>query len=235
MHLPLTVVLAGGFGTRLRHVLSGAPKPLAPVAGRPFLEWLLRYLRKQGVCRVVLSTGYRADAVQMFATSLSLPGLDVSCVSETEPLGTAGGFLNALEGERVSALVCNGDSLVLTRLDPLAEAAADADGALLGVQVQDAARFGSLRTRDGLLAGFDEKRSGSGLINAGMYLFSAPSLARFPRKRPLSFEYDVFPALLAAGARLAVVSCEAPFIDIGTEESLGRATAFIRENGSWFE
>jgi len=87
----VAVVLAGGQGTRLRRVLSDRPKPLAPVAGRPFLEWVLRYLRGQGVKRAVLSTGYLADQIRKFADELDLSGIEVSCVEEKEPLGTAGG------------------------------------------------------------------------------------------------------------------------------------------------
>jgi D-glycero-alpha-D-manno-heptose 1-phosphate guanylyltransferase len=68
-----------------------------------------------------------------------------------------------------------------------------------------------------------------------VYIFRRETIARFPSKRPLSFEYDAFPALLSAGARIAVVACRAPFIDIGTEASLGQAEAFIRQHMSWFE
>jgi len=236
MSAPLAVVLAGGEGTRVRHLLRRLPKPLAPVAGRPFLEWQLRYLRRQGIERAVLSTGYRADEVDAFAGALAVPGLQVSCVRELQPLGTGGGFLHAIEHSELGqsgALVCNGDSLVLAPLEPLL--AQSTDGALLAVEVEDASRFGSLRTRDGLLEGFAEKRPGAGLVNAGVYLFRRATIARFPRKMPLSFEYDVFPALIGAGARIGVVPCKAPFLDIGTERTLAQADAFIRSNLNWFE
>src|SRR3954468_4657098 len=92
----LAVVLAGGLGTRIRHVLGELPKPLAPVAGRPFLAWVLRYLRKRGVARAVVSAGHGASQVEAFAGALRVPGLEVACVAEPEPLGTGGGFLFAL-------------------------------------------------------------------------------------------------------------------------------------------
>lgn len=233
----LAVVLTGGVGTRLRRVLPTLPKPLAPVAGRPFLEWVLRYLREQGVERAVLSTGHHAEKMDEFVASLSIEGMKVSCVRESSPLGTAGGFLHAfgrVEGDDADVLACNGDSLVLTALSSLFAAIKDADAAILGVRVRDAARFGTLRTTDGALLGFDEKRPGAGLVNGGVYLFRRETVARFPRKTPLSFEYDVFPSLLASGARVAAVRCEAPFLDIGTEETLAQADAFIRDNMSWF-
>src|SRR2546430_660103 len=116
------VVLAGGLGTRVRHLLADLPKPLASAAGRPFLEWLLRYLRKQGVERAVLSAGHHAGKLEAFAASVAIPGMSVSCVRESEPLGTAGGFLHAVRESsdaKSDLLVCNGDSLVLTDLAPL--------------------------------------------------------------------------------------------------------------------
>ena len=235
-----SVVLVGGQGTRIRHLLPDLPKPLAPVAGRPFVEWVLRYLRSQGIARALLSTGYRADKIEEYAASLTIEGLEVRCAREPTALGTAGGFLHALErsGDRTGdALACNGDSLVLAPLGPLLRTLDDAaiDGALLAVRVTDAGRFGAVDADDqGRLRGFAEKRPGAGLVNGGVYLFRRTCIDRFPRGRPLSFEYDVFPALLAAGSRIRVVPCDAPFLDIGTEESLAQAGAFIRHNREWF-
>ena len=109
------------------------------------------------------------------------------------------------------------------------------DAALLGVRVPDASRYGTLRVgADGALLGFAEKRVGAGLVNGGVYLFRRAIVGRFPAKRPLSFEYDVFPSLIASGARIATVPCDAPFLDIGTEASLAQANAFIRDNMRWF-
>ena len=234
----MAVVLAGGLGTRLKKVLPDLPKPLAPVAGKPFLEWVLRYLRQQGVERAVVSCGHRGDQVQDFLENLHVDGLAASAVLEREPLGTGGGFMHALEesGQGGDVMVCNGDSLVLADLRALFQTLKDGDGALLGVRVADASRYGTLkRSAEGRLLGFEEKRPGAGVVNGGVYVFRRDVLARFPAKRPLSFEYDVFPALIASGADLRVVSCDAPFLDIGTEESLAAAGDFIARNMEWFE
>ena len=235
MTAPLAVILAGGAGTRIRHLLPDLPKPLAPVAGRPFLEWVIRYLRGQGLDSIVVSAGFLADRIEAFAAEQR-----VACVNEPVALGTGGGFLHALAAsghEERNVLACNGDSLVLADLRPLMQALQDTtvDAALLGVKVADASRFGTLQVNvDSALLGFAEKRAGSGLVNAGVYLFRRTTLGRFPAKRPLSFEYDVFPSLIASGARIATVPCDAPFLDIGTEASLAQANAFIRDNMRWF-
>ena len=112
------VVLAGGFGKRIQHLLPDLPKPMAPVNGRPFLEWVVRYLAAQKIRRVILSTGHRAEIVAKHFRSQPVKNVHVSCVPETQPLGTAGGFLNAIRGAADGSrpqgpawLVLNGDSL----------------------------------------------------------------------------------------------------------------------------
>jgi NDP-sugar pyrophosphorylase family protein len=193
-------------------------------------------LRKQGVERAILSTGHYAEQIDRFASAVDIPGMTVLCVRESVPLGTAGGFLHALRdsgADDSDVLVCNGDSLVLVSLKPLFEVAADV--AVLGVEMADAARFGTLKVKGTILEGFEEKRPGRGLINGGVYVFSRETIQRFPRRVPLSFEYDVFPSLLGEGVRIEVVPCDAPFLDIGTEETIAQADAFIRDNMRWFE
>lgn len=230
------VVLAGGFGTRIRHLLGDLPKPMMPVAGRPFLEWVVRYLAAQKIRRVILSTGYRAETVANHFAAQPVKGVHVTCVPETQPLGTAGGFLNAARGaaEKPAAwLILNGDSLVLAPLEKTFGSLDDATvaGALLGLRVADASRFGTVATNDaGDLVGFNEKKPGAGMISAGVYLFRASAVEKFPERTPLSFETDVFPALVAARAGLKVCETVAPFLDIGTPESLGQAERFIQEN-----
>jgi len=235
------VVLAGGFGKRIRHLLPDLPKPMAPVNGRPLLEWVVRYLAAQKIRRVVLSTGHLAEAIAGHFQSQPVAGIKVSCVNETKPLGTAGGFLNAIRGaiEKPAAwLVLNGDSLTPAPLAQLVQSLDEpkVEGAILGVRVPDASRFGTiLQNANGALAGFNEKKPGKGLINAGIYLFRASVIDLFPDKTPLSFETEVFPALVAEKIRLRVCVTDAPFLDIGTPESLPLAEEFIRRNADFFE
>jgi D-glycero-alpha-D-manno-heptose 1-phosphate guanylyltransferase len=227
--------LAGGAGTRIRHLLPGLPKPLAPVAGQPFLHWVLKYLASQGIGSVVISTGYLGDRIEAFVEGTGRTG--VQCRREPSPLGTAGGFLFAADQSGLQPdawLVCNGDSLVLANLTPMIRTldGPDANAAILGVRVDDAARYGTLGLDPSgrWLARFAEKRPGAGLINAGVYLLRGECLNDVQRNRPLSFEFDVFPDFLRRGARISVVAAEAPFLDIGTEGSLRRADQFIRSH-----
>jgi NDP-sugar pyrophosphorylase family protein len=234
-----SVILAGGQGTRIRHLLPDLPKPMAPVNGRPFIEWIVRYLAVQGIGRVIISTGYKAEVIAAYFASLALPNVEVKCVSESEPQGTAGGFLQAIADVPApdAWLICNGDSLVLTPFAPLVAALQDERnaGALIGVRMPDASNYGTLEcASDHTLQKFAEKKPGAGLINAGVYLLRNNLVSAFPPQRPLSFETDVFPSLLASGTKLQVIPASAPFLDIGTPATLERAEQFIAANLSFF-
>jgi D-glycero-alpha-D-manno-heptose 1-phosphate guanylyltransferase len=204
------------------------------------LEWILRYLALQGIGDALVSAGHLADQVNRFAGGLRIPGLRTQVIVEHAPLGTAGGFLNAVCGTCANGgkyIALNGDSLVLTSLAPFFRCLDDpaVDAVLLAVRVDDASRYGTVHVDgDGRLCGFLEKRPGPEIVNAGVYGFRERILTRFPRARPLSFEYDVFPALIASGAVIRVLEVSAPFLDIGTEEALALADDFIAKNMNWF-
>jgi D-glycero-alpha-D-manno-heptose 1-phosphate guanylyltransferase len=232
----IAVVLAGGYGTRIKHLLPNLPKPMAPVAGKPFVEWVVRYLGVQGIKKVILSTGYLAEVVEEHFKQQPVSGVEVFCYPETTALGTAGGFLNAarqVSQPPAAWLVLNGDSLVFADLKILVDYLREPNtsGAVVGLQVADAFRYGSMLSDEtGKLICFQEKRPGAGTINAGVYLLRHSLIEEFPSGLPLSFEAEVFPSLLAKGVRLMVESVKPPFLDIGTPESLPQAEAFIVKN-----
>lgn len=235
----VAVILAGGLGTRVRHLLPDLPKPMAPVNGRPFLEWIVRYLVRMGVHRMVISTGHKAGIVAQHFERQPVKGAVVRCVAESQPLGTAGGFLNAIAGTESPPcwLVLNGDSLALANLEPLFLPLEDASvaGVILGLKVEDASRYGTVACDpEGWLVSFQEKRPGAGIINAGVYLLRASAVAEFPRQFPLSFEREVFPALYAGRKRLKVCVTRAPFLDIGTPETLPQAAEFLKQHQQTF-
>lgn len=237
------VVLAGGLGTRVHHLLPNLPKPMASVAGKPFLEWVVRYLARQNIRRVILSTGYLAETVERHFATQPVKTVVVRCVRETKPLGTAGGFLKAISVIKVrempeACLVLNGDSLTLTPLNEMFQSLDEpkVEGAILGVHADDASRFGTIsQNARGELTGFNEKKPSAGIINAGVYLLTTNAIELFPIRTPLSFETEVFPALIARGIRLKVCVTAAPFLDIGTPESLPLAEALIRRSANCFE
>lgn len=226
-------ILCGGFGTRLRSVLRDSQKALVAVHGEPFLARVLRQLGRAGVDEAVLCAHHRADqlAEQLDALA-SATGLPLSMVVEREPLGTGGALLNALRERPAHGryLVLNAD----TFLDPEAyRLAAAAEGeALVAVRVDDRSRYGSLELdAQGRLLSLQEKGlAGAGLVNAGVYGFSAEACAGLP-VRACSMEREVLPRLIErSGVR--VVEYAGRFIDIGTPESLSQYIADFQTDGS---
>ena len=233
------VILAGGLGSRLSHLLPNVPKPMAIVRGRPFIEWLIEWLRRSGFRRAAVSAGYRGDIIEQHFLEYPVPGFDVTCVHEKAPLGTGGGFLHAaqvLPWKPEIWVVLNGDSLILADLPQAMERfkQSTAMAGLLARRVTDAGRFGVLSIDENdFVRSFDEKPTNAmrdAWINAGVYLFRSGVLDEFPQVSPLSFEYDVFPTLLSKGVRIVALRAEGPFLDIGTEETLLRADDFLQQH-----
>ncbi|HEX5447317.1 MAG TPA: sugar phosphate nucleotidyltransferase [Pirellulales bacterium] len=231
------IVLAGGQGTRIRHLYPGLPKPMIPAAGRPFVEWVLRWLAEQGLQECVVSLGHLSEVAERYFTARPGNELHIRRVREPAPLGTGGAIAWAAQAAPDAELfvVTNGDSLVLADLSPAWELLRDRhiDGVVVGLEVDDAARYGRLDVgANGRLSRFSEKQPGAGLINGGVYVLRRRLIDRFPAARPLSIETQVFPTLLVQGAQLAVFACRAPFLDIGTPESVAHAEAFIQTHFS---
>ena len=224
------VILVGGEGTRLRGLFPDVPKPLVPVAGRPFLYWLTQWIFRHGPRHFVYSTGYMADRIEAWSRDDSLPQIERLCRREELPLGTGGGLLNCLDLCREWVLVANGDGLVMDGIDEiLALRRQGVDGGLLAVEVPDTSRYGSLNVaEDDRLQGFAEKVPGQGLIHGGLYVFRRDMLLQRFRPGNCSIETDIFPQLIKAGARMKVVArTDAPFIDIGTPETVSQAEDFV--------
>jgi D-glycero-alpha-D-manno-heptose 1-phosphate guanylyltransferase len=232
------VILVGGKGTRIRALYAGVPKPMIQVRSQPFLYWSTVFLARAGVHRFVYSTGYLGEQIAAWCDHSTLPGLQRTTCHESEPLGTGGGLLNCLDQCGDWVLVANGDSLCLGGIDELLALVGrpDMTGGLIGLFVDDAARYGSLDLDpDGRLSAFREKVPGRGHINAGTYLFRTDTLRAFGKARPCSIEKDLLPEIIASGGHLqAVLVKDAPFIDIGTPETVVQADAFIAANGASF-
>lgn len=225
------ILLVGGFGTRLQAVVPDMPKPLAPVAGRPFLAYLLDRYAAAGMRRAILATGYRADQVRAFAGN-RWEGMDIVYSHEETPLGTGGAIRQAasmLEGGGVH--VTNGDTFL--RYSPLSlQEATCRLGTSIGValvRVQDVGRYGAVESGEGRVRAFLEKGGvGPGLINAGSYFLAESALAALPDKQVFSFETDVLLPATMSG-EVAAHAETSDFIDIGVPEDYGRAQVLFKE------
>ena len=228
------IVLAGGLGMRLRAVVSGLPKPMAPVAGRPFLEHLLEYWIGQGVRRFILSVGYKAESV-MARFGERYGGAAIDYATEPSPLGTGGGLLLALaRAGSAQILVLNGDTFFAVPLAELAafHAARGADCSIALFRSEDAERYlGVRRGAHARILALGHKPRGEGaLANGGVYLLRAAALRAAPWQAGdrLSLEADLLPWGLANGWRLYGARFDRAFIDIGIPEDYRRAAALMR-------
>ncbi len=226
------LVLAGGLGSRLNGLLADLPKILAPIEGRPFLDYLLIWLKGQGVVRVILGLGHRAEPVQGYLARHSWPGLEVVPVIEERPLGTAGavGFaLPSLQSDPV--IVMNGDTVVEADLGAFigSHRNCGATASVLCALVQDPGRYGRLEidAADRIVR-FEEKNAAASApswVNAGVYLFSRTMLEGIAKLERGSLERDVLERMPPGS--IHAFRTEGRFLDIGTPESLAQAPAFF--------
>jgi D-glycero-alpha-D-manno-heptose 1-phosphate guanylyltransferase len=218
------IVLAGGFGTRLRQIVPDLPKPMAPVAGRPFLEIVLADLARKGFCRVVLSLGFMAESIQSYFGE-SYAGMALGYVVEEVPLGTGGGVRLAMVAcKQDHVFVFNGDTYLDLEIETVERYwQSHRRPLIVGREVPDTSRYGRLMTDAGRVIGFSEKGvAGPGLINAGCYVFNQGQLDEFPLNTAFSLETGYL-SKMVTDAPLDLFITNGHFIDIGIPEDYARA------------
>ncbi|HUC92005.1 MAG TPA: nucleotidyltransferase family protein [Paenibacillus sp.] len=229
------VILAGGFGTRLRSVVSDLPKPLAPVNGKYFLEYLLEQLKTNGIYEFIFCVHYMADKIMNHFGNGERFGVRIDYSVETEPLGTGGAI--GLCRQMISETFCvlNADTyLDLDIQDCLRRH--QGSGAFLTMAVAhmvDTGRYGQVQIQtDGRIGGFEEKGapgSKSGYINAGFYIVEPRIFTYIPPIQNVSLEQDVFPAFFRWAEKINSYSNVEHFFDIGVPEDYYRFQRWIDE------
>ena len=228
----LAMILVGGRGTRLGALHPNIPKALAPVAGRPFLQWQLEWLLQGGIARAHLACGHMAEQIVAWAQETPVPGLELTCSVEPSPLGTAGGVLFAARFvAEAPFFVMNGDSLLPgLRFDRMAGAfdRCSAHAMLAVTSIQKADRYGTvdIDEDDGITAFREKAHCDRGWINAGVYLLRRCVLAGIPENRAVSLETEIFPLLAGAG-RLSAFRTDPPLFDMGTPDGIALMSAYL--------
>jgi D-glycero-alpha-D-manno-heptose 1-phosphate guanylyltransferase len=223
------IILAGGFGTRLRSAIADVPKPMAPIGEKPFLAYLLDYLKGQGVTRVVLSVHYLREQIQDYFQS-DYRGMAISYAVEDEPLGTGGAILHSMKllDQASPTFVLNGDTFL--KLDYQAMYQQHQVTAPLITmalrKVADCSRYGIVQVEKNIVTEFkDQGNDQPGLINAGVYIIHPALFDVIPLPKQFSFERDfLFPNVDKIHPEAFAV--DDYFIDIGIPEDYLRA---IRE------
>ncbi|HMP75538.1 MAG TPA: sugar phosphate nucleotidyltransferase [Kiritimatiellia bacterium] len=239
MTSPPAIVLVGGLGTRLRDLYPDRPKALVPVRGRPFIAWMLDWLRAQGVERIHLAAGHLAHKLVEWRAA-EPPDDRLTVSQELMPLGTGGGLRFALDFiAGAELLVLNGDSF-LPSLDlrawlaaPLADGL---DGALAATRIETPGRYGTVEFGpDHRVSAFLEKADRpAGWVNGGVYRLRRAVLERIPADRAVSLETEVFPAAARTGA-LAAHPTPPPLLDMGTPDGLRAMEDWLDANPQFFQ
>jgi mannose-1-phosphate guanylyltransferase len=224
------LILAGGEGTRLRPLTSTIPKPVVPLVNRPFISFMLEWLRSHGVDDAILSCGFMADGVREVLGDGAAMGIRIRYLEEPTPLGTGGALKFAEDVLDERFLMLNGD--VLTDIDVSAQLAqhegTGARATLALVAVEDPSAYGLVRLgADRSVNEFLEKPSpdqiDTNLVNAGVYVLERELLDELaPAGTNFSIERDVFPALVGAG--LFGYEASGYWLDIGTPSRYLQAT-----------
>jgi len=219
------IVLAGGRGTRLGALTVQVPKPMVPVAGRPFLAFILDHLIGQGVNRIILSVGYLHEVIESHFGA-SYQGAALAYVVEEQALGTGGGTRLALEQAREEfVFVVNGDTYFPAGFQAMLQAqkSMQADVVMALKPVPAAGRFGRVEVSGGIVTGFREKSGdGASLVNGGTYLVRRTRILPLLPAGAGSLEYDCIPGILKSHV-VAAVTADVMFLDIGEPSSYALA------------
>ena len=217
------VILVGGEGTRLRPLTCNTPKAMLPLANRPFLEHIFDYLKHYGIWEVVLSMGYKPDAIEKHFGDGSDFGINLTYVVEDKPLGTAGGVKNVEQHIDGTCLVFNGDILTDLDLSAIIDFHRQNKGkvSIALIPVEDPTAYGLVETdANQRVTAFIEKptpdRVTTNLINAGTYVMEPDVLDLVPPDTYYMFERGVFPELLARGEPVFGYPYNGYWMDIGT-------------------
>ena len=227
------IILAGGLGTRLRNTVSGIPKPMAPVNGKPFLFHILNWLKEYPLDKIVISTGYVSELIiEYFGKKFH--GIPLEYTVEQIPLGTGGAIRFAMQNcEGDNFLVLNGDTYYPVELDKFITFHTDRKSmfSIVLKPMKDFSRYGSVECKGDIIKRFVEKKQcADGLINGGIYLINRKFLLSQNLKEVFSVEKDILEKNAGSGLIKGMVS-DQPFIDIGIPEDYERAGNFINGIG----
>ncbi len=221
-------ILVGGRGTRLGSLVDRTPKPMLKVGEKPFLDYVIGWLQKNGITQVILLAGYLGKEIENYYFNKNL-NIDLKVIVEDSPLGTGGSIFSVIEMMKDNFLVCNGDSICPFNFKNLK--AANIQGSTLFLSKEkNPIRYGVIGHKNGKVIKFNEKKSMRGIfdINTGVYALNKKDFIDYGVS-PSSLEIDFLPQLVSNG----ILYCEEvnkDLLDIGIPEDYNRAGDFLKQN-----
>jgi D-glycero-alpha-D-manno-heptose 1-phosphate guanylyltransferase len=221
------ILLAGGMGTRLQKVVSDVPKPLAPVAGKPFIVYVLDELIASGIEKFIFSVGYKYDSfISYFGDKYK--GCAVEYVVEQTPLGTGGGIKKAMAKiHSDDVIIINADTIFKINIAEFYDQhkRKKADLSIVLKKVNNVSRYGSVMVnKTNRIISFSEKNTltGKGFINGGIYFFKNDFFTSLNLPEKFSLEKDCL-GKFNLKLKLYGFPSDAYFLDIGIPEDYKRA------------
>lgn len=227
------IILAGGKGSRLQSIDPSRPKPLVSILGIPFLNYQLKFLYKQGIRKILVSTGYMHNQIEDYVKNLNFRNLTISTMKEDFPLGTGGAIRHAINYMTDDFLVCNGDTIALFNISDMISfhVKKKATLTMLVRQIEKSSRYGTvILNSDNKIVKFTEKSdTKKAWISAGYFFLSKNQILW--EKYPISFSYEeiLFPNLVKSGKSYGY-KFDNYFIDIGTPESYEQFITDVSQN-----
>jgi NDP-sugar pyrophosphorylase family protein len=230
----IAVIQAGGKGTRLQPYTFVMPKPLMPVGDLPVLEILLIWLRRWGVKKTFITTGYLGHLIRSLCSNGKSWDMELHFSQEPEPLGTIGG-LRLLEDQlKETFLTVNGDLITDLNLNEFVFYH-KARGAILTVGITEKTvkvDLGVLESNGDIVTGFQEKPEMKFKVSMGIYLMEPEILRLVPKGVPFGFD-DLMNEMLRQNLPVNVYEHKGLWMDIGREEDYKRAqNSFMKEHRS---
>lgn len=216
------LILVGGLGTRLRSIVKDRPKPMALIEDKPFLEYLIENLKKNGIKDIILATGYMSEIIEDYFKDGREFGVNIVYSKENVQLGTAGAIKNAEKYIKDEVFVLNGDTYFDVDFKKLYEFHKNANSIFTMVlrKIADASRYGAVECdKENKITSFVEKgeTSKSDYINGGIYIIKKKILNLIENEKTVSLEKEVIPKVLRE-EKIYGYRCGNYFIDIGIPE-----------------
>lgn len=214
------IILAGGYGTRLKNVIFDIPKPMAPINKVPFLTYLFKQLERNGFTKIVLAVGYLHNIIINYYGN-RFNNIDIEYSIEDEPLGTGGCILKALEKiDEKYFFVINGDTFFDIDFSKLIK---PINILMVCKKMQNTSRYGRILINNGIIGEFTEKGiKESGYINGGIYYINREVFQKFELPQKFSLEIEFFKKYLSQ-LQIQVYLSDNYFIDIGIPDDFDKA------------
>jgi N-acetyl-alpha-D-muramate 1-phosphate uridylyltransferase len=226
------LILAGGLGTRMRPFTLHTPKNLIEVEGRPFLDYQLELLAKNGVGHAVLSTGYLGHKIEDYLEANGTHGISVEVCHEKEQLGTGGAIVNALPSLPKEFLLIYGDSYLLQPFAPVhdAFAASGKDAMMVALEQKGGTTENNCELKGNLVSRYQKGQPQGTFthMDYGLLFFKKKALEKYGLE---NFSTDRIFADLIAARQLAAFETRAPYYEVGSKEGLRNFTEYINSLG----